>query len=155
MFNKPVVSTLLAEGSTVEGKFACKGPCRIAGSMKGKIVTDDLLIIDRKASIKGEIKARYIEIHGLFWGEIRASEGVILAQDAVVDGDIYSPSIEITQGARFNGNAHMEEKVAQVVKPDFQMDKPLVKKLVLPLKAEAFVKPQMIKTRIDKPANPF
>ncbi len=105
-FNKRFDMTLEAENE-VEGRLICHGPACLSGKVTGSIEAHELLVIEKSAIIEANITASKIVIHGQVMGKITASEGVYLSSSATFVGELHAPSIELDEGARFEGSSTM------------------------------------------------
>ena len=106
----------LERGVKVEGKIETGGTFRVDAAMKGKLVSEDALILGEHADIDGEIIGNRVVIAGRFNGEIRAKSNVELQSSAVVTGEIHTPCLAMEAGAVFEGRCHMPSPV-EAAKP--------------------------------------
>jgi cytoskeletal protein CcmA (bactofilin family) len=118
---KRMVRTVLGSGCSVEGKLICSGPSRLDGNVKGILVADELLVIDKNSSVIADLNVQELVVRGQVRGNIRASKRVTLEDSAKVEGDIETPSITITDGAEVIGKIEVtrREKEADSVVKDF------------------------------------
>jgi len=79
--------TVIEEGVFIEGKIYSKGSTKINGTVKGEVVSEKELIIDRGGKVEANIKTDTSKILGSFEGEM-----------------ITSGEVEITATGRFIGN---------------------------------------------------
>jgi cytoskeletal protein CcmA (bactofilin family) len=93
----------LEQGVRVEGKLEAPGTFRIDAHVKGKVVSQETLIIGEHASVEGEIAGNAVIIGGRFDGTIQARGRVEIRTKAVVKGDIQTPCLVIDAGAIFDG----------------------------------------------------
>jgi cytoskeletal protein CcmA (bactofilin family) len=69
----------------------------------GKVILSD------KAYVRGDIAANSIIVGGKIDGHLKGKERVELKATGQVFGDIMTSRLSISEGAIFNGTAHMEE----------------------------------------------
>ncbi|MBI1392316.1 MAG: hypothetical protein GC152_06185 [Alphaproteobacteria bacterium] len=100
---KKQIRTVLPTGCSVEGKLVCAGPSRLDGDVSGELVADDMLLIDRNATVVANLNVRELVVRGVVRGDVHAAERVALAETAVVEGDISAPTISIEDGAQVAG----------------------------------------------------
>ena len=100
--------TILGPEAEFEGKLAFKGAVRIDGSFKGQIITEDTLVIGEQAKVESQASVGVLVVHGVFYGNVRASQMVELHKDARFYGEISSPSLVIENGAVFEGTCKMD-----------------------------------------------
>lgn len=97
----------LEQGVRLEGKLETTGTFRIDSTMKGSIVSEDILVLGEHASIQGQISGSRVVIGGRFDGVIQAKTSVEIHSSAVVTGEIHTPCLVIEPGAVFDGQCHM------------------------------------------------
>ncbi|MGY3803211.1 bactofilin family protein [Pigmentibacter ruber] len=100
---KGVPFSLLGSQTFFQGKVILKGEARLAGHIEGTIISEDVLIIEESALIKGEIQGVVIEVSGVFEGSIKAAELLRLTPTARVQGDIASYKLIVEEGAKLLG----------------------------------------------------
>lgn len=77
---------------------------RIEGKFDGHIIECKKLIVGPNATIKGNIFAHEVFIHGYCEGNIFASRIIKLYDSAVVIGDVHSSAVQVERNATFRGN---------------------------------------------------
>jgi cytoskeletal protein CcmA (bactofilin family) len=88
----------------IEGRIISAADLTIDGNVEGSIdVGDRNLIIRAGASVKADLSARNITIHGSVVGNVRASEMVDLRATGSVIGDISGPRVVLAEGAAAKG----------------------------------------------------
>ena len=101
---------LLCEGTVIVGDIKTKNDIRIDGIIKGKIVTSGRLVVGNTAKIEGDIECANIDVMGVIFGNVNASQAVSLKAPGKVIGDIISSVLSIEPGVFFNGNCQMAKK---------------------------------------------
>ena len=99
---KHSVTTVIAQGCSVNGNIRLSGDIQVDGYVEGKIVCDRSLIISASGRIKGEVTADKIIINGLFDGECFANSVEILPQGKA-HGTIHCDDLSIERGGSFLG----------------------------------------------------
>ena len=95
----------LPAGLTVTGELSSDQDLLIDGVYDGQIsIPEQHLTIGPSARVKAKILARRVTIHGQFEGAITATQQVSLEQTAAVQAHLQTPSVEIVEGAEFNGS---------------------------------------------------
>ncbi len=102
-----VVSTLIEEGSSFEGRLSYSGTAKIAGQFKGEIFTRDQLIISETAQVVAEVEASYVILKGQFEGNIIAHNKVVMIPPANFRGTVTTPSLKIEEGVVFEGASYI------------------------------------------------
>ena len=67
----------------------------------------------KQGNIKAEVLAKSVIVLGTVTGNITASDKVEIRDGGSVDGDIISPRVAISEGARFRGSVDMQKKAAK------------------------------------------
>src|SRR5580692_12871502 len=91
----------LEQGVKLEGKLESSGTFRIDSAVRGKLVSQESLILGDNAAVEGEIDASTVIMAGRFDGPVRATKRVEIRSRAVVTGEVHSPCIVIEPGAIF------------------------------------------------------
>lgn len=98
---------VLDRGCEFEGTLSFEGAFRIGGAFRGKIFTDDVLIISEGARVSGEINVGTLIVSGEVSGTVNAKERVEIHPPAVFRGNIFSPSLMVADGVVFEGVSQM------------------------------------------------
>lgn len=101
------VTGVLDKGSEFEGTLSFEGAFRIGGVFRGKIFTDDVLIIGEGAVVDAEIEVGTLILSGELKGSVRAGERVEIHYPAVFRGNIQTPSLMVADGVVFEGVSQM------------------------------------------------
>ena len=126
------VGTLIARNTAIEGKVKFTGELIIEGVVDGDIIStegqDSLVQITVDGKVQGEVHSPNVIINGHVQGDVYAVSQLVLASDAVVDGNVHYSMIEMEKGAQINGNMVYTEVAAtasetsarpgKVVKPE-------------------------------------
>ncbi len=102
------INAVLGRGTKFEGKLSFEGEVRIAGELKGEILSKDRLQIDEGANIFADITVGAAIIYGNVVGNVKALESVELRSTAHLKGNIETPQLFVERGARFDGSCVME-----------------------------------------------
>lgn len=98
---------VLDRGSELEGVLSFEGAFRIGGVFRGKIFTDDVLIIGEGAMVEAEIEVGTLIVSGELTGSVRAKDRVEIHYPAVFRGNIQTPSLMVADGVVFEGVSQM------------------------------------------------
>ncbi len=93
----------------MQGSLIFKDPVnlKINGTFTGKLETQGTLTIGDMAQVEANISGENIIIAGKVRGDVRASRMLFLMPTAVLTGDIFSPKLNIVEGAVFHGKCSM------------------------------------------------
>lgn len=97
---------IIGHESSVSGNIATTGVARIDGSVEGGVRADWLIIGDT-GTVKGDVIARGTVVAGKIEGNIRSEEIVEVKTKGIVEGDIYTTKLSISEGATFDGRSFM------------------------------------------------
>lgn len=102
------VETLIARNTAVEGTVKFTGALTIEGKVTGDVISesdkDSVVRITSDGRVSGEVRSPDVIINGHVKGDVYASGQLVLASDAVVDGNVHYNLIEMEKGAQINGN---------------------------------------------------
>lgn len=97
----------IATGTVIKGDVFSENDFRLDGEIEGNIICKRKIIIGQKGMIKGNTDCETAEVSGTITGDIKASERLILKASSILNGNIYSPVLEIEPNSTFNGTCHM------------------------------------------------
>ena len=114
-------TTLISSETTVKGDITFTGQLDVEGTVVGSIQAgsgDAVLRVVSGGRVSGEIKVAHATVNGKIEGDIHIGERLVLAEQAVIDGDVYYNLIEMAVGAKVNGglrhvSARVEDLAAQ------------------------------------------
>ncbi len=97
----------LDDGTEVQGELRFRNTFRIDGHVKGKIVSENVLIIGEAGVVDAEIDCGVVSIRGTVSGRIQGRQRIELLAGAKVRGTLVSPKLVIEEGAFFQGDCDM------------------------------------------------
>ena len=95
------------EGTEVLGELRFRDTLRIDGRVKGKIVSDNTLIVGESANVEADIDCGVVSIRGTVSGRVRGRQRIELLAGARVQATLVSPKLVIEDGAFFQGDCEM------------------------------------------------
>src|ERR1700730_2470312 len=101
---------ILSRGVSIKGSVKFRDELLIDGEVEGKINSTGTLTIGEHARIRGEIKAKSVEVRGAGGGNILASERCKLQAGCTLRGDIEAPRLVVDENATFLGSAKIAPK---------------------------------------------
>jgi cytoskeletal protein CcmA (bactofilin family) len=96
-------SSTLNSNLTFEGDLRFQGTVMIDCAFKGKITTEDSLVIGAAAKIQAELTAGSVEVSGKVQGNIHARQTVRILSGGEVYGNIETPTVSMAEGVIFEG----------------------------------------------------
>ena len=97
----------LDKGVRLEGTLQLSGTFRVGGEVKGRILSDQSLILGDGAKVEGQIEGNHVVISGRFDGVIFAKGRAEIQAKGVVTGEVHTPCLVIEPGGIFDGQCHM------------------------------------------------
>jgi len=105
-----------------KGELSAEEDLLIQGQIEGSIKHTSNLTIGKEGKVKANVAAEYIAVEGEVKGDLTSSQSVTIHEGAEIDGNIYSPTVSLIEGATFNGSIDMTGKKKTDVKPDVKQD---------------------------------
>ena len=97
----------LDEGTELQGELRFRDTFRIDGKVKGRIVSENTLIVGESASVDAEIDCGVVSIRGTVTGRVKGRERIELLAGSRVQASLASPRLVIEEGAFFQGDCDM------------------------------------------------
>ena len=100
------ITTLVGEGTTIEGVVNFTGGLHVVGTIDGGAVSDkddSVLIVSENAKVKGVVRVKHLIVNGEVEGEIYVDGKVELFDKARIKGDIHYKVLELPVGAQVDG----------------------------------------------------
>ncbi len=100
---------ILDVDASMQGTIAFKDPVnlRINGSFEGKLDARGSLTIGENAKVRADIHGDRVVIAGKVKGDIIATQHLSLIAPAIVEGNITTPRLSMTEGAILEGQVAM------------------------------------------------
>ena len=94
-------------GTEFTGELRFRDTFRIDGHVKGKILSENTLIVGESGQVEAEIDCGVVSIRGTVSGRIQGRQKIELLAGAKVHGTLVSPKLVIEDGAFFEGTCDM------------------------------------------------
>jgi cytoskeletal protein CcmA (bactofilin family) len=101
----PPSGGVLSMGVSIKGSVKFRNELLIDGEVEGEINSTGTLTIGEHARIRGEIKAKSVQVRGAVEGNIFATEHCQLQAGCTLRGDIVAPRLVVNENATFLGSA--------------------------------------------------
>jgi len=106
--NKGTGSTsLLSRNVTIEGEIVGEENLHVDGRIKGKIRLDGNLFVGSAGVVEADVEASNVVIQGKIVGNVVAKHQLEIQPSGNLIGDCTAASIEIREGAVFEGRSNM------------------------------------------------
>ena len=111
---KQKIASSFASGPELSGEISFRDMLRVNGHIAGTVYSKiGTLIVDNSATVQANIEVGVAIVSGTVHGDIVARERVEIGPTAKINGNIWTRSISIKDGAVFDGICTMlEEKLA-------------------------------------------
>ncbi|MGD2152853.1 MAG: polymer-forming cytoskeletal protein [Gemmatimonadales bacterium] len=120
--------SLIAPGMNIVGDCETDGTIRVEGRVEGTIRAGKSVVVGRSGEVIGDIFTQDAVVSGRVSGNIAADSRLELQSTCDIQGELRSRRVQLDEGARFNGQVHMEESGgSRVVKPAEKPAAPEVK----------------------------
>ena len=107
----------LDQGSEFLGELRFRQTFRVDGHVRGKIISENLLIVGESGRVEADIDCGVVSIRGTVIGHVRGRERIEVLAGARVQGTLQSPKLLIEDGASFQGDCDMSSAAKGSVVP--------------------------------------
>jgi cytoskeletal protein CcmA (bactofilin family) len=97
------INTIIGPNTSVRGDIETGGFTRIDGSILGNVKAKGRVVIGEKARMKSNVSGTSITIGGVVYGNVIASEQLVILSTALVLGDIITRRIQADDGCLIHG----------------------------------------------------
>jgi len=95
------------EGTEFNGELRFRDTFRIDGRLKGKVVSDNTLIVGESGQVEADIDCGVVSIRGVVTGRVQGRQRIEVLAGARVQATLVSPRLVIEEGAFFQGECDM------------------------------------------------
>lgn len=99
--------SLLSRNLKIEGDISGNENFRIEGAIKGSVNVSGDVLVGETGTVEADISGDTIVIKGSVAGNISAKNRIEIYASGKVTGDISARSVDIQEGAKFEGRSHM------------------------------------------------
>ncbi|NIR44531.1 MAG: polymer-forming cytoskeletal protein [Gemmatimonadetes bacterium] len=110
--------SLIAPGMNIVGDCETDGTVRVEGKIEGTIRAGKSVVVGRSGEVVGDIFTQDAVVSGRVNGNISAESRLELQSTCDIQGELRSRRVQLDEGARFNGQVHMDEKGHTVKSPE-------------------------------------
>ncbi len=98
------VAAWIGASVVIRGDLTSSEDLTIAGQVEGDVAArDHAVVVAPQATIRGDVVARSVTVHGEVLGSITARDAVEVGETGSVDGDIDAPRMAVAEGAVLHG----------------------------------------------------
>jgi cytoskeletal protein CcmA (bactofilin family) len=99
----------LDDGTELSGELRFRDVLRVDGRLKGRVVSDNMLIIGETGQVDAEIDCGIVSIRGKVTGSVHGRQRIELLAGCRVLATLVTPKLVIEDGAFFQGDCRMGE----------------------------------------------
>jgi cytoskeletal protein CcmA (bactofilin family) len=97
------INTIIGPNTSVSGDIETGGFTRIDGSIRGNVTARGRVVIGEKARMKSNVSGTAVTVGGVVYGNVVASEQLIILSTALILGDIITRRIQADEGCLIHG----------------------------------------------------
>ena len=101
------INTIVGPGTSVSGDIESGGFTRVDGNVMGDLTAKGRVVIGERARMKSNVSGTFVTIGGVVFGNILASERLIVLSTGLVMGDIITRRIEAGEGCLIHGRVRV------------------------------------------------
>lgn len=102
--NQRTLLTIVGDSASVDGKFKISDSIEIDCKLKGKLVVDGKVTIQKSGFVNADIKTVSAEVIGKYEGNMIASDYMEITDTGIATGNVKTDSLIINRGGVFSGN---------------------------------------------------
>jgi cytoskeletal protein CcmA (bactofilin family) len=96
------------EGTEFLGELRFKNVFRIDGRLRGRVISDNALVVGERGDVEAEIDCGVVSIRGRVKGQIRGRDRIEILAGAQVTGTLSAPVLTVEEGSLFRGECDMK-----------------------------------------------
>ncbi|MDR0540104.1 MAG: polymer-forming cytoskeletal protein [Spirochaetaceae bacterium] len=97
------INTIIGPGTNVWGDVEAAGFTRIDGALHGDLAVQGRIVIGEKACLKSSVSGTSVTIGGIVYGNVIATDRLVLLSTGLVVGDVITRRIQIDDGCLVHG----------------------------------------------------
>lgn len=101
------MNTMIGPGTSVKGDIEASGFTRVDGNLRGNLDAAGRIVVGAHARMKSNISGTSITIGGVVYGNILASEQLVVLSTALVLGDVITRRIQVDEGCLIHGRVRV------------------------------------------------
>jgi cytoskeletal protein CcmA (bactofilin family) len=106
------INTIIGPGTSVSGDIESGGFTRVDGNIRGDVNAQGRVVIGEKARMKSNVSGTFVTVGGVVFGNVLASERLVILATGLIMGDIITRRIQADDGCLVHGRVrvcHTEE----------------------------------------------
>ncbi|MDR2398637.1 MAG: polymer-forming cytoskeletal protein [Spirochaetaceae bacterium] len=102
-----LLNTIIGPGTQVHGTIETAGFTRIDGSIQGDVSVRGRVAIGEKARLKSNLRGTSITVGGVIYGNVIATERLVILSTGLILGDIITRRIQVDEGCLIHGKVRV------------------------------------------------
>ena len=111
--NPEALSSIIGADAVLEGSFTLDGSLRVDGTFNGVLICGGAVSIGKHGRVTGDIEADEVILGGRVSGTVIARRRVVLEGSSMLEGDLATGSLLVSEGAVFNGTSTMGDEAVE------------------------------------------
>ena len=101
------VNTIIGPGTSVSGDIESGGFTRMDGNVLGDVKAKGRVVIGERARMKSNVSGTFVTVGGVVFGNVLASERLVVLSTGLVMGDIITRRIQADEGCLIHGRVRV------------------------------------------------
>jgi len=101
------INTIIGPGTSVSGNIESGGFTRVDGNVQGDVKARGRVVIGERARMKSNVSGTSVTVGGVVFGNVLASERLIILATGLVMGDIITRRIQADEGCLIHGKVRV------------------------------------------------
>lgn len=101
------IETVIGAKTVFKGNVSTSTPIRIDGVFEGEIESDNVIVISKTGTLKGNVKCREMQLCGHASGTLYCSQLLSIKAGAVYEGDVTTRNLETVMDSVLDGTCTM------------------------------------------------
>ena len=101
------INTIIGPGTNVSGDIESGGFTRVDGNVLGDVKARGRVVIGERARMKSNVSGTFVTVGGVVFGNVLASERLIVLATGLVMGDIITRRIQADEGCLIHGRVRV------------------------------------------------
>ena len=101
------INTIIGPGTSISGNIESGGFTRVDGNVHGDVKARGRVVIGEKARMKSNVSGTSVTVGGVVFGNVLASERLIILATGLVMGDIITRRIQADEGCLVHGKVRV------------------------------------------------
>jgi cytoskeletal protein CcmA (bactofilin family) len=97
------INTIIGPNTSFNGDIETGGFTRVDGSIRGNVTARGRVVIGEKARMKSNVSGTSVTVGGVVYGNVIASEQLIILSTALIMGDVITRRIQADEGCLIHG----------------------------------------------------